>query len=79
MNDVAHDSKHRGVFFFLPDTVTYHFFPKKLMILPCPFLSGTFFPFEPEATDGLVFTGGAAGSSSENDSQAGSSIVTIFN
>lgn len=53
-----------------------HFLPKKDMILPCPALPAAFLPF-PDATGACnLGFGGGAGSSSENDSQTGSSFVT---
>lgn len=54
-----------------------YFFPKKLMILPCPAFPPAFLPFPSDdvAVDvsARCFWGG---SSSEKDSQAGSSFVT---
>jgi hypothetical protein len=53
-----------------------HFFPKKDMMLPCPGLAAPFFaPLVAGAGVGLAFF--AAGSSSEKDSQAASSLVTV--
>jgi len=55
-----------------------YFFPKKLMIFPCPTLPPPFFPFpilEAVEVGVLSFCGG--GSSSEKDSHAGSSLVTV--
>lgn len=50
-----------------------HFLEKKDMILPC----AVFLPFDVvEALTAGFFFGGGAGSSSENDSHTGSSIVT---
>lgn len=52
-----------------------HFLPKKDMMLPCPGLAVLFFaPLAAGAGVGLAFFG--AGSSSEKDSQAASSLVT---
>jgi hypothetical protein len=52
-----------------------HFFEKKDMIFPCP---AVFLPLDvlETLTAGFFFRGGA-GSSSENDSHTGSSIVTV--
>jgi hypothetical protein len=50
----------------------YYFFEKNDMMLPCP----AFFPFDPVELRAGFFFGGAAGSSSEKDSQTGSSTVT---
>jgi hypothetical protein len=52
-----------------------HFFPKKLIMLPCPFFSA-FFAFAVVEAWNFGFGGGATGSSSEKDSQAASSFVT---
>lgn len=53
-----------------------HFLPKKDMMLPCPGLAAPFFaPLAAGAGVGLAFFG--AGSSSEKDSHAASSLVTI--
>jgi hypothetical protein len=53
-----------------------HFFPKKDMMLPCPGLAAPFFaPLVAGAGVGLAFFG--AGSSSEKDSHAASSRVTV--
>ena len=55
----------------------FHFFPKKLIILPCPDFPPLFLPFASDdaAVDvGILDFGGT--SSSEKDSQAGSSTVT---
>ena len=56
---------------------TIHVFPKKLMILPCPGFPLNFLPFPTDdvTVDASVFCFGG-GSSSEKDSQAGSSFVT---
>ena len=52
-----------------------HFLPKKDMMLPCPGLAAPFFaPLAAGAGVGLAFLG--AGSSSEKDSHAASSLVT---
>jgi len=55
----------------------FHFLPKKDMILPCPGLAAPFLaaPLAAGAGVGLAFFG--AGSSSENDSHAASSRVTV--
>jgi hypothetical protein len=60
-----------------PAPFLFHFFAKNDIILPCPALLDPFFDLsELEGSDevgfGFVFTG----SSSENDSHAGSSRVT---
>ena len=59
-----------------------HFFPKKLMIFPCPVFATGFFAFTLAtfAVTGLAFTLEAATSSSasEYDSQACSSRVTVL-
>lgn len=54
-----------------------YFLPKKDMMLPCPGLAPPFFavPLAAGAGVGLAFFG--AGSSSENDSHAASSLVTV--
>jgi hypothetical protein len=53
-----------------------HFFPKKDMMLPCPGLAAPFFaPLVAGAGVGFAFFG--AGSSSEKDSHAASSLVTV--
>lgn len=55
---------------------TSHFFAKKFMILPWPGLA-IFFDLAAivAPTDGFIFF--CAGSSSENDSHAASSLVTV--
>ena len=57
-----------------------YFLPKKDIIFPCPGFEVAFLGLPPadavEAEDGLGF-GAGTGSSSENDSQAGSSFVTV--
>ena len=60
-----------------------YFFPKKDIILPCPGFPPDFLPFAAiEDTDAAVDAGVlslvGAGSSSEKDSQAGSSFVTRY-
>ena len=58
--------------------IALHFFPKKLIILPCPGFPPDFFPFpsDDNGVDTAVFCFCGGGSSSEKDSQAGSSLVT---
>ena len=67
-----------------PLSLSLHFLPKKDMMFPCPGLPAAFLPF-PVAADAeaggclaLAEADGAVGggSSSEKDSQAGSSLVT---
>ena len=62
------------------ESLANHFLPKKDVILPCPAFAPCFFPL-PLAVDGAIDAGvfglvGSVGSSSEKDSQAGSSFVT---
>ena len=63
--------------YYIPTTSSY-FFPKKDMILPWPGLPPAFLPF---AIDDAAVDAGVlsleAGSSSEKDSHAGSSFVTM--
>jgi hypothetical protein len=54
----------------------HHFFPKKDMMFPCPALAVDFFALEVEEAETLGLGGGGA-SSSEKDSQTGSSFVTV--
>ena len=58
--------------------VALYLFPKKLIILPCPGFPPDFFPFPTNdiGVDTAVFCFREGGSSSEKDSQAGSSLVT---
>jgi len=53
----------------------HHFFPKNDMMFPCPALAVDFLPFAVEGAATLGF--GAGASSSEKDSQTGSSFVTV--
>jgi hypothetical protein len=55
----------------------HHFFPKNDMIFPCPALAVDFLPLDIEGAATLGF-GAAGASSSEKDSQTGSSFVTVF-
>ena len=72
---------HRALEVYLLLNIVFYFFPKKLMIFPCPaFPAAGFFAFavlvfEVACCCGLGFAFGA-GSSSENDSHACSSFVT---
>lgn len=52
-----------------------YFFPKNDIILPCPDFPPAFLPFAVDDNAGVLSLVGT-GSSSENDSQAGSSFVT---
>ena len=58
---------------------THYFLPKKNIIFPCPGFPAAFFGLPADdATDDDGFGFGAAtGSSSEKDSHAGSSFVTL--
>jgi hypothetical protein len=47
------------------------------MIFPCPALAVDFLPFAPKVAAALGLAGGGA-SSSEKDSQTGSSFVTVM-
>jgi hypothetical protein len=65
--------------FSLTPTYIHQAFLKKLAMLPCP-LATPFFPFAVLGAGfgvGLIFFG--SGSSSENDSQTVSSLVTVRN
>jgi hypothetical protein len=66
-----------GVYLHYIEIAWYaHFLPKKAMMLPCPGFAAPFFaPLAAGAGVGLAFFG--TGSSSENDSHAASSLVTI--
>jgi hypothetical protein len=53
--------------------------PKNDIILPCPVLAAGFFAFVVVEEEDCTFGFGAGGgSSSEKDSHAGSSFVTVF-
>jgi len=58
-------------------TVFFYFFPKNDIILPCPVFAAGFFAFV-VVEDCTFGFGVGAGSSSENDSHAGSSFVTVL-
>jgi hypothetical protein len=55
-----------------------YFFPKNDMIFPWPALAAGFFALDAVVEDCTFGLGGATGSSSEKDSQTGSSFVTVF-
>jgi hypothetical protein len=55
----------------------YYFLPKKAMIFPCPALAVDLLPFALKVAGAFALGGGGA-SSSEKDSQAGSSFVTVM-
>ena len=62
-------------------STTDYFFPKNDIILPCPGFPPAFLPFavdDDAAVDAGVLSLVGAGSSSEKDSQAGSSFVTRY-
>jgi hypothetical protein len=55
-----------------------YFFPKNDMMFPCPAFAAGFFALDAVVEDCTLDLGGATGSSSEKDSQTGSSFVTGF-